>query len=101
MTQIGRYGHMLKVQIGNVRMRVTARYRVDGSVLADTVRAQLLGVETHLDLESPDEPDQVAKVVRTAENGCFVMQALKNPVPIQGTVTLNGAELASAGPKAR
>src|SRR3989304_3990522 len=96
MTQIGRYGHMLKVQIDNVRMKVTARYRVEGSVLADTVRAQMVGVETHLDLESPDDPQKVARVVKNAENGCFVMQALANPVPLQGTVRLNGVQLASA-----
>lgn len=84
---------MLKVQIDNVRMRVTARYRVEGSVLADTVRAQMVGVETHLDLESPDDPPKVARVVKNAENGCFVMQALMHPVPIQGTVALNGAVL--------
>lgn len=97
MTQIGRYGHMLKVQIDNVRMKVTARYRVEGSVLADTVRAQMVGVETHLDLESPDDPQKVARVVKNAENGCFVMQALMNPVPIQSSVSVNGTTLARRG----
>ena len=33
MTQVSRYGHMLKVTVKSMRMRVTARYRVDGSVL--------------------------------------------------------------------
>ena len=37
MTQVSRYGHMLKVTVNGMRMRVTARYRVDGSVLNDTV----------------------------------------------------------------
>ncbi len=101
MTQIGRYGHMLKVQIDNVRMRVTARYRVEGSVLADTVRARMVGVETHLNLESPDDPQKIARVVKNAENGCFVMQALMNPVPLENTVSLNGTALAVSGSKAR
>jgi hypothetical protein len=36
----------------------------------------------------------VAKVVRNAERGCFVMQALQHPVPVTGRTLLNGAVLA-------
>ena len=39
MTQVSRYGHMLKVTINGMRMRVTTRHRVTGSVLDDTVEA--------------------------------------------------------------
>ena len=93
MTQVARYGHMLKVAVGPMRMRVTARYRVDGSVLKDSVEAQMVGAETALELESPDPPERVARVVRNAERGCFVMQALLTPVPITTTTLLNGAPL--------
>jgi len=93
MTQIGRYGHMLKVGIDKVRMKVTVRYRVEGSVLANTVKGQCLGVEAELQLESKEDPAKIARVVRNAENGCFVHQALTNPVPVQGSVILNGAEI--------
>ena len=93
MTQIGRYGHMLKVQIGKVRMKVTIRYRDEGSVLANTVKSQCLGVEAELHIDSTEDPAKVARVVHNAENGCFVHQALTNPVPVQGTVRLNGSTL--------
>lgn len=93
MTQVSRYGHMLKVTVRKMRMRVTARYRVEGSVLNDTVEAAMLGAETTLELESPDPPERVAKVVRNAERGCFVMQALLKPVPVTGQTLLNGAPL--------
>jgi organic hydroperoxide reductase OsmC/OhrA len=93
MTQVARYGHMLKVTVGTMRMRVTARYRVDGSVLNDSVRGQMVGAETTLELESPDPPDRIARVVRNAEHGCFVLQALLNPVPITTTTKLNGTAL--------
>jgi organic hydroperoxide reductase OsmC/OhrA len=79
---------MLKVTVGTMRMRVTARYRVDGSVLNDTVQAQMVGADTTLELESSDPPERVARVVRNAERGCFVLQALLNPVPITTTTTL-------------
>jgi len=44
----------------------------------------MLGAETTLEIDSPDPPDLVARVVRNAERGCFVMQALLNPVPVTG-----------------
>jgi hypothetical protein len=93
MTQVSRYGHMLKVTINGMRMTVTARFRVDGSVLNDTIQGQMLGAETTLELDSPDPPERVAKVVRNAERGCFVMQALVNPVPVTGRTVLNGVTL--------
>jgi organic hydroperoxide reductase OsmC/OhrA len=94
MTQVARYGHMLKVGIDTMRMKVTAHYRVDGSVLNDTIEAGMTGAETVLEVESPDDPARVARVVRNAERGCFVMQALLRPVPISTRTTLNGAPLA-------
>jgi hypothetical protein len=94
MTQVSRYGHMLKVTVNGMRMRVKARYRVDGSVLNDTIQGQMLGAETTLEIDSPDSPERVARVVRNAERGCFVMQALLKPVPVSAHTMLNGAPLA-------
>lgn len=93
MTQVSRYGHMLKVTVTKMTMHVTARFRVSGSVLNDTIDGEMLGAETTLELESPDPPDQVARVVRNAERGCFVMQALLRPVPITGRTIVNGRAL--------
>jgi len=84
---------MLRVTVNGMRMRVTARYRVDGSVLNDTIQGRMLGAETTLEIDSPDPPECVAKVVRNAERGCFVMQALQNPVPVTGRTLLNGTLL--------
>jgi len=93
MTQVSRYGHMLKVTVQTMRMKVLARYRVDGSVLDDTIQGRMIGAETTLEIDSPDPPERVAKVVRNAERGCFVMQALLHPGPVTGRTLLNGALL--------
>lgn len=84
---------MLKVSVGRMRMRVRTSFRVTGSVLQDTVQGEMVGAETVLELESSDAPERVAKVVRNAERGCFVMQALLRPVPVSGSTLLNGAPL--------
>ncbi|MBI1848668.1 MAG: OsmC family protein, partial [Candidatus Rokubacteria bacterium] len=88
MTQVSRYGHMLKVEVTRMRMRVRAHYRVTGSVLNDTIEGEMVGADTILELESPAPPDQVARVIRNAERGCFVMQALLKPVPVAATTVL-------------
>jgi len=84
---------MLKVPMNTMRMTVVARYRVDGSVLNDTIQGSMLGAETVLEIDSPDAPERVARVVRNAERGCFVMQALLRPVPISVRTVLNGTPL--------
>ena len=85
---------MLKATVTAMRMRVRARYRVTGSVLNDSVMASMVGAETTLEIDSRDAtPAQVAKVVRNAERGCFVMQALLKPVPVTGQTVLNGQPL--------
>ena len=94
MTQVSRYGHMLKISVTGMRMRVRARFRVTGSVLNDSVMGAMLGAETTLEIDSPADPALVARVVRNAERGCFVMQALLNPVPVTGQPVLNGQPLA-------
>ncbi len=81
---------MMKVAIDKARVYVTARFRVEGSVLAQTVRASLDDVQTRLEVESKEAPERVAGVIRNAENGCFVMQSLRNPVPVASSTLLNG-----------
>ena len=90
MTQVSRYGHMLKMKVDKMRMHVIARYKVEGSVLNDTIQGEMVGVETRLEVESPEPPEKIARLVRNAERGCFVMQGLLKPVPITGTTVLNG-----------
>ena len=83
----------MKVRIDKARARVTAKYHVEGSILAQTIQAHGQGVETHLEIESPDPPEKVAGVIRNAENGCYTIQSLKHPTPVQTTAALNGHPL--------
>lgn len=93
MTQVSRYGHMLKMQVDRVRMHVTAKFRLQGSVLADSIQGGPVGIETRLELDSPEPPEKIARLVRTAERGCFVLQSLRDPVPVSTSTLLNGAKL--------
>jgi hypothetical protein len=52
MTQVSRYGHMLKVGVTRMTMHVKARFRVTGSVLNDSVEGEMVGADATLELES-------------------------------------------------
>jgi uncharacterized OsmC-like protein len=91
LTQISRYGEMMKTKIDKAKVFVTARFKSEGSVLRETVQAVGLGFETRCELESAEAPEKVAAVVRNAEKGCYVMQTILQPTPVERRFTLNGA----------
>ena len=82
---------MMKTKIDKARVSVKARFKSDGSVLAETIRANGLGFETHLELDSQEAPARVAAVVRNSEKGCYVMQTILQPTPVDRTFALNGS----------
>jgi hypothetical protein len=88
---------MMKTKIDKARVFVQAKFKSEGSVLAETVKAQGLGFETRLELQSNEPPEQVAAVVRNAENGCYVLQSILNPMPVERKFALNGAEFDPEG----
>ena len=82
---------MLKTHIDKAKIFVNARFKSEGSVLRETIEAAGLGFETKCELQSKEPPDKVAKVVRNAEAGCYVMQTILKPTPVARQFTLNGA----------
>ena len=84
---------MMKTKIEKARIGVKARFKSEGSVLAETVKAQGVGFETQLELDSSETPEKIAAVIRNAEKGCYVLQSILNPVPVERKYRLNGSEL--------
>ena len=82
---------MLKTHIDKARVVVIARFKNEGSVLRETVQAEGLGVETHCEITSREPPEKIAKVIRNAEAGCYVIQTIRKPTPVKSKYALNGA----------
>ena len=82
---------MLKTHIDKAKVLVTARFKNEGSVLRETVQAQGLGVETRCEITSAEPAEKVAKVVRNAEAGCYVIQTIRQPTEVKSEYLLNGA----------
>jgi hypothetical protein len=94
LTQLSRYGEMMKVHFDKAKVFVKARFKSEGSVLRETVQAVGLGFELRCELESTEPEEKVAAVVRNAENGCYVMQTILKPTPVEREFTLNGIAFA-------
>jgi hypothetical protein len=81
---------MIKTKIDKAKVFVEARFKSEGSVLRETIEAVGLGFEIRCELQSPEPAEKVAAVVRNAENGCYVMQTILKPTPVERQFTLNG-----------
>jgi hypothetical protein len=81
---------MMKVHLDKAKVFVKAGFKSEGSVLRETVQAVGLGFEMRCELESSAPAEKVAAVVRNAENGCYVMQTILKPTPVEREFRLNG-----------
>ena len=81
---------MTKTRISKARVRVVIHWFLKGSVLAGTVDSGCNEVETHLEVDSDDDPAKVGHVIRCAKKGCFAEQMVVRPVPLSGSIRLNG-----------
>lgn len=71
-------------------MKITGFWHVDGSVFRQTRVSTMDRVETRVEIDSDADPDLIAAVLRNAANGCHAEVAIKNPVPIDETLEVNG-----------
>lgn len=85
---------MTKTRIGKAKVRVLIHWYLTGSVIKGTVDSGCRSVETHLEVESDDDPEKVRHVVRLSKKGCFAEQLVVRPVPLTGSITINGAPFA-------
>ena len=74
----------------NVRIKVTAKYHREGSVLASTAKTLCDSIKTELWLDSDEPPERVAQLIKMAEATCFTLSALRNPAPVALEATVNG-----------
>ena len=84
---------MLKLQVQSVKARVRGRYFGSGSIKAETIETGCEGIDTELWIESDEEPEKIAKLVRVSETGCFVIQSLRKPTEVKLAAHLNGETL--------
>ena len=93
LTQLHRYGEMMKVELRNAKVTVKSKFKTEGSVLKGTVKASPVDFEIAFEVESDAPPERIAACIRNAEAGCYVMQCVVEPTPVKREVVLNGKAL--------
>ncbi len=88
----------MKIQIDNARVNVNVRFTRAGSLLDFTVEGGCAGVDVHCEVDSPEDREKIAGLLRNAEAGCYVMQTFRNPTPVTATFELNGTAIEAVAP---
>jgi organic hydroperoxide reductase OsmC/OhrA len=84
---------MTKMSIKSIRLEQVVRFNIKGSVLAGTVRSRMIGLDTHIHVESEEPPERIQRLIQIGEQTCYTLQALQNPVQVNTFATLNGQDL--------
>ena len=84
----------MKLALRQVHVDQVIRFFRKGSILGGTIQSGSLGVEVQVDVESDESRDEIARLVRVAQESCFTHGAIANAVPVETNVRLNGQPLA-------
>jgi organic hydroperoxide reductase OsmC/OhrA len=72
---------------------VTAHFHEQGSVLAGTAEGRCRGFEIEISIDSDEDPQKIAELIRLAHQMCFTEDALTGQVQLTKTHRLNGAPI--------
>jgi hypothetical protein len=78
-----------------VKITVDGEYFSEGSLLRGDRKAGAESIQVNVAVEGEHPPDLIARMVREAEAGCFTINTLRNPSPVEVTASLNGSPVQS------
>jgi organic hydroperoxide reductase OsmC/OhrA len=81
------------MSISNERVKVTAHFHEQGSVLRGDVEGFCDSFEIHISMDSEEGQEKIAELIRLARRMCFTEKALTGSVPVSVTQSLNQADL--------
>jgi hypothetical protein len=90
LTQLARVSEVRHIELDQVAMTVSPRFTQEGSILADTVRSELIDIDTALEITTSAPREAVAQLIATAERMCFMMDVVRKPHEVRTRVTVNG-----------
>lgn len=79
-----------KIVLRNDRVKVTAHFHEQGSVLAGSAEGACDGFEIDISLDSDAPAAEIAELIRLAHRMCFTEDALSHPARLTYRHTLNG-----------
>lgn len=79
-----------KLNIRNERVKVTAHFHEQGSVLRGDAEGFCDGFEVEISLDTEESDDQIDLLIRLARQMCFTEKALMGSVQVRVTQLVNG-----------
>ncbi len=83
-----------KLAMRNDRVRVTAHFHEQGSVLRGDAEGFCDGFEVEISVDSDEPQEKIAELIRLARQMCFTEKALMGSVPVAVKQRINGQEMA-------
>lgn len=81
---------MMKIDVRNLKIKVDARYRRAGSILAGTATAGAEGIEIEAIFDADEPEERLRELVRVAEASCYTAGSLREPNHVGLAATING-----------
>ena len=78
-----------KLAIRNEKVNVTAHFHEQGSVLRGDAEGFCDGFEIEILIESDEDPQKIAELVRISRAMCFTEKALMGTIPVKVSQQLN------------
>ncbi len=79
-----------KLVLRDERVKVTAHFREQGSVLRGTSEGMCEGFDIELSIESDEPAEKIAELIRLSHRMCFTEVALAREVRLRKRHNLNG-----------
>ena len=86
-----------KLQIKNEKVFVTGHFHEQGSVLKGDAEGYCDGFDVEITLESDENSEVIAELIRLSRRMCFTDKALTGNTPVRVTQKVNGLSLELEG----
>lgn len=84
---------MRKLTVKDLRVKVIAHFREDGSVLKGDKRGYVDGFEVEISFETEETGEDVQEALELAHRMCFTEAAITQAVPVTAKHVINGVEI--------
>jgi uncharacterized OsmC-like protein len=78
-----------RLNISNERVTVTAHFHEQGSVLKGDAEGFCDGFEIEISIDTSEESEKIAELIRLARKMCFTEKALTGTVPVNVSQKIN------------
>jgi len=94
LSQVTRFASVQDLALDKVEMELKATFPQEGKYGLDPkIGVAMEKLSYRIDVESREPAERIARLIETADGACHAANSLRVPVPVEGILRLNGAEV--------